>query len=136
MRKILTSGPLLLLSGILCVVFAILTFTTKAQTEHRLYNFDEQVLLNTAGATRVDIVCNGSKFDYASTWNESSQLGDELNFSDLVQKNYPESLLNRLDDACSSDFKSRSSDKMAFGAVAALMAGYFVWGFRKLMKAE
>jgi hypothetical protein len=135
-KKLLISSPLLLIAGILCVVFAFLALTTKPMTEHRLTFFDEEVLLQLTGATRVDVICQGAKFDYASTWNDSFNTGSELNFSDLVQKNYPEPLLNRLDEECSNNFVSRTTDRLAYGALAVLMAGYFVWGFKQVMNAE
>ncbi len=116
--------------------FVFLAFTTKDEGEHRLLFFNEEVLLQVTGATRVDLVCNKSKFDRASTWNENFQSGQELTFSDLVQRNYPESLLNRLDESCASEFNDRTSDRLIYGAVALLMASYFIWGFRTYKKAS
>ncbi len=136
MKKLMLSPYLVFIGGILSLSFAIMTFTTKDEGEHRLLQFNEEVLLQITGSTRVDLVCNQSKFERASAWNETFKMGNELTFSDLVQRDYPESLLNRLDESCAAEFNDRTTDRVIYGVLAILMAVYFVWGFRTYMKVS
>lgn len=121
---------------ILCLTFAWQAVATKTQSEHQIRFYQEEILKDVTGATRVDLNCNETKFDYASTWNETFQVGSEMTFADLIKRNYPEILLTKLDEACSNDFNPRTTDKVIYALGALILGAYFVWGFRSLMKSQ
>jgi len=136
LKRILLSGPLLFLGVILCLTFAWQAVTTDVISDHRIYVYQEEILLDITGSSRVSLQCSGKKFEYASTWNETFQTASEFDLSDLIKRSYPDILLEKLDEACSDDYNPQTTGKIIY-AIGALMLGvYFVWGFRSLMRPQ